>query len=83
MYDHGGGQPAGTVGAGGSGVNVADVQALERAPRTAQRMAEAALGLLGSLRALQLERLHTRWRDFSNDFGQDLRAQHDADHHHA
>jgi hypothetical protein len=29
----------------------------------------------------QANHLHTLWRDFANDFGQDLLAQHYADHH--
>lgn len=38
-----------------------DMQALERAPRTAQRMAEAAQGLVASLNARQRERLQLPW----------------------
>src|SRR4051812_9539698 len=44
-------------------MNVTDVQPVERAPRTAQRMAEAANGLLGSLNAKQLGVLHRTFGD--------------------
>src|SRR5687768_9987611 len=54
-------------GAGGEGfsrgavMSAVDMQTLERAPRTAQRMAEAAQGLVASLNARQRERLHLPW----------------------
>ncbi|MGE3273451.1 MAG: DUF3500 domain-containing protein, partial [Chloroflexota bacterium] len=44
-------------------MSVSDVQAVERAPQTARRMAEAANGLLASLNARQKERLHLPFGD--------------------
>jgi hypothetical protein len=44
-------------------MSVTDVQTGERAPQTAQRMAEAARGLLGALNARQLGQLHRAFGD--------------------
>jgi hypothetical protein len=44
-------------------MGVTDVQTVERAPRTAQRMAEAARGLLASLNAKQRGTLHREFGD--------------------
>jgi hypothetical protein len=44
-------------------MSAVDIQSTERAPKTAQRMAEAAQGLVASLNARQRERLHLPWGD--------------------
>lgn len=44
-------------------MSVVDMQLVQRAPRTAGRMAEAARGLLASLNQRQLERLHLPFGD--------------------
>ena len=44
-------------------MSAVDMQTVERAPKTAQRMAEAAQGLVASLNARQRERLHLPFGD--------------------